>query len=188
MINFYTSRLYSKPFYKRINDLVFEEDYMFDTICDDYNAFYRYYRNQIEQIIQPKNTHRYLFVCNSILESVPLEISKKCLYFQPLIFKPDIALECGLIPLTAPNIRINKNNLYRSCKNYINVLILPSGTQDNIQIMDLSPRLDCYQALTTDNSIDEESYYFKDEEYFKSVVGQSLTDKVSFAISNKANH
>jgi hypothetical protein len=187
MTNFYTSGLYSEPFYKRINDLVFEEDYMFDTICDDYNAFYRHYKNQIEQLKQPKNTDRYLFICNSIYELVILEISKKCLYFKPLIFKPDIALECGLIPLTAPNIRINKNNLYRSCKNYINVLILPSGTQDNIQIMDLSPRLDCYQALA-DNSIDEASYYFKDEEYFKSVVGQRLTDKVSFAISNRENN
>ena len=187
MINFYTSGLYSEPFYKRISDLVFEEDYMFDTICDDYSAFYRHYKNQIESLKQPKNTDRYLFVCNSIYELVLLEISKKCLYFKPLIFKPDIALECGLIPLTAPNIRINKNNLYRSCKNYINVLILPSGTQDNIQIMDLSPRLDCYQALA-DNSIDEASYYFKDEEYFKSVVGQRLTDKVSFAISNRENN
>ena len=53
--------------------------------------------------------------------------------------------------------------------------------------MDLSPRLDCYQALA-DNSIDGESYYFKDEEYFKSVVGQRLTDKVSFAISSRENN
>ena len=62
MINFYTSGLYSEPFYKRINDLVFEEDYMFDTIWDDYSAFFKHYKSQIEQIVQPKNTDRYLFI------------------------------------------------------------------------------------------------------------------------------
>ena len=62
MINFYTSGLYSEPFYKRINDLVFEEDYMFDTICDDYNAFYRHYKNQIESLKQPKKN---LYLGNS---------------------------------------------------------------------------------------------------------------------------
>ena len=133
MINFYTSGLYSEPFYKRINDLVFEEDYMFDTICDDYDAFLKHYQGQIKKLEQSDNvdTDSNYSIFIQLLELVLLDISKQCLYFQPLIFKPDIALECGLIPLTAPNIRINKNNLYRSCKNYINVLILPSATQRN---------------------------------------------------------
>lgn len=186
MINFYYSGLYTEPFYKKINNLVFDDNYLFDMVCDNYDTLLGHYKSQIEKVEQPENTDRYSSICRQIFELVLLDIFEKRLYFQPSIFKPYTALECGLIPLTAPNIRINNNNLYRSCKNYINVLILPSGTQDNIQIMDLSPRLDCYQALT-DNSIDEASYYFKDEEYFKSVVGV-ITEKVILAISSKANN
>ena len=183
MINFYYSGLYTEPFYKKINNLVFDDNYLFDMVCNNYDTFL----GHLEKVEQPENTDRYSSICRQIFELALLDISKKCLYFQLSIFKLDTALECGLIPLTAPNIRINNNNLYRSCKNYIDVLILPSGTQDNIQIMDLSPRLDCYQALT-DNSIDEASYYFKDEEYFKSVVVGVITEKVILAISSKANN
>jgi hypothetical protein len=47
---------------------------------------------------------------------------------------------------------------------------------------DLSPRLDAYQALTN-NTIDENSYLFSDFDYFQSVVGKELTEKVLQAIS-----
>jgi len=50
--------------------------------------------------------------------------------------------------------------------------------------MDLSPRLDAYQALT-DNSIDAASDLFQDEEHFESVVGKSLTKKVIDTLSYK---
>jgi hypothetical protein len=48
--------------------------------------------------------------------------------------------------------------------------------------MDLSPRLDAYQALT-DNSIDAASDLFQDFKRFESVTGTSLTQKVLAAIS-----
>ena len=181
MTNFYNRGLYSEPFFRKINNLVFEEDYMFDTICDDYVAFFKHYKSQIEQIELPKNTDRYLFICNSILELVLLDKSKKCLYFQPLIFKPDIALECGLIPFVTRYIKFNSNSLYNSRnQSYINVLILSSRSNESNDIDDLSPRLDAYQALT-DNSIDCESLLFREEEHFQSIVGKSLTEKVKFA-------
>lgn len=177
MTNFYHSGLYTEPFYKKINNLVFDDNYLFDTICDDYDVFLKHYKSQIEKVEQPANTDRHI-ICRQLLELVLLDISKKCLYFQPLIFKPDIALQCGLIPFVTKDIRYNSNSLYgNGNKPYINILIL-SPTSDTIQeVDDLFPRLDSYQALT-DNSIDKESSLFEDEELFESVVGKSLTQKV----------
>lgn len=48
--------------------------------------------------------------------------------------------------------------------------------------MDLSPKLDAYQALT-DNTIDKGSRLFTDNGYFKHVVGSSLAKKVKQAVS-----
>lgn len=182
MTNFYHSGLYSEPFYKKINNLIFDDSYLFDTICDDYDAFLKHYKNQIEKIGQSDNvdTDSNDSACRQILELVLLDISKQCLYFQPLIFKPDIALECGLIPFVTKDIRYNSNSLYGSSKGnkpYINVLILSPKCYTTDGVYDLFPRLDAYQALT-DNSIDHESYLFEDEEYFESVVGKGLTQKV----------
>ena len=82
----------------------------------------------------------------------------------------------------AHNIRINNNSLYRSCKDFINVLILPTGTFLKIWTERLYPKLDAYQALT-DNSIDEASLLFTDPEHFAAVVGKSLTQKVMSRVS-----
>ena len=78
---------------------------MFDTICDDYDAFLKHYQGQIEKIGQSDNvdTESNDSTCRKLLELVLLDISKQCLYFQPLIFNPDIALECGLIPFVINN-------------------------------------------------------------------------------------
>ena len=178
MTNFYHSGLYTEPFYKKINNLVFDDNYLFDTICDDYDIFLDAYQNQID-ITDKQDAYT---ICRQIYELLLLDISKECLYFQPLIFKPDIALQCGLIPFVTKDIRYNSNSLYGNSKNkpYINVLILSpsSNTMDNIG--DLFPRLDVYQTLT-DNTIDIKSSLFEDEEHFTSVVGKSLTKKVKFA-------
>lgn len=48
--------------------------------------------------------------------------------------------------------------------------------------MDLSPKLDTYQALT-DHTIDKYSRLFSDLKYFEAVVGKSLTEGVLKAIS-----
>ena len=59
---------------------------------------------------------------------------------------------------------------------------MPSGTFLKIWTERLYPKLDAYQALT-DNSIDKESYLFKDPEHFASVLGKSLTKKVTNLIN-----
>jgi hypothetical protein len=112
-----------------------------------------------------------------------LEISTKRLYFQPLIFSEDIALECGLIPFITQDIKINNNNSYRSSrKPYINLLML-SPRSDTIEtIEDMFLKLDAYQALA-DGSIDKASSLFQDPEYFESVLGKTLTKKVLDAVS-----
>jgi hypothetical protein len=180
MTNFYNSGLYTEPFYNKISNLVFDEDFLLDTIINNYDVFFKHYSHAIEEVGQAESE-----VIRQMFYLSLKKISGKCLYFKPLIFNADIALECGLTPLVTPDIKINNNALYRSCHNFINILILSSSTREKVQIMDLSPRLDCYQVLT-DNSIDEASYLFQDEEHFESVVGKSLTKKVIDTLSYKS--
>ena len=177
MTNFYNSGLYTQPFYNKISNLVFDEDFLLDTITDNYDGFFKYYSCEIEEVGQAESE-----VIRQMFYLSLKRISGKCLYFKPLIFNADIALECGLTPLVTPDIKINNNALYRSCHNFINILILSSRTEEKVQIMDLSPRLDAYQALT-DNSIDAASDLFQDLKRFESVIGKSLTQKVLSAIS-----
>ena len=86
-------------------------------------------------------------------------------YFEPLVFNEEIALECGLTPFS-----------YKD----INMLAL-SGCG-----MDFSPRLDAYQALSH-NTIDKHSRFFASanecDKYFEYVVGEAITKKVFTAIS-----
>jgi hypothetical protein len=177
MTKFSNSGLYKQPFYKKVSDLVYDQDFLLDTLCDNYEVFFKHYASEIEELGETKSQ-----TINQITDLLLLKLYGERLYFDPLVFNPDIALECGLIPLTTPNIRINNNSLYRSCKDFINVLILPSGTFFKIWTERLYPKLDAYQALT-DNSIDKESYLFKDPEHFEAVVGKSLMQKVVNAIS-----
>jgi len=82
-------------------------------------------------------------------------------YFEPTIFKEQIAFECGLTPFTTDR---------------LNLLALTGCG------MDFSPMLDAYQVLTN-NTIDKESYFFSDINYFGSVVGKSITEQVKKIIS-----
>ena len=87
------------------------------------------------------------------------------IYFEPLVFDEEIALKCGLTPFT-----------YKG-KN----LLALSGCG-----MDLSPRLDAYQALSH-KTIDRNSRYFftanRLDKYFEYVVGKELAEEVLKAIS-----
>ena len=80
--------------------------------------------------------------------------------FEPIIFNKKIALECDLIPFT---LETEDKTLQ---------LLALGGCG-----MDLSPRLDAYQFLT-DNTIDKNSLYFTDQNYFKNVVGESVTNQI----------
>ena len=181
MTNFYNSGLYREAFYKKASDLVYDQDFLLDTLYDNYDAFFKHYAHKIGELEETKSQ-----TLNRITDLLLLELRGRRFYFEPLIFNPGIALECGLIPLTTPNIRINNNSLYRSCKDFINILILPSGTFLKIWTERLYPKLDAYQALT-DNSIDEASLLFTDPEHFAAVVGKSLTQKVISSVSNQSH-
>ena len=106
MTKFYNSGLYREPFYKKASDLVYDQDFLLDTLCDNYDAFFKHYACKIEELGETKSQ-----ILNQITDLLLLELQGKCFYFEPLIFNPSIALECGLIPLTTPNIRINNNSL-----------------------------------------------------------------------------
>lgn len=77
-------------------------------------------------------------------------------YYEPHREDVNAAIECGLIPFK-----------------YDGRFFLALGGCG----MDLSPKLDAYQALT-DGTIPPESTLFRDHRYFEYVVGKELTKKV----------
>ena len=92
-------------------------------------------------------------------------LSHWTMYFEPLVFDKETALKCGLTPFT-----------YKG-KN----LLALSGSG-----MDLSPRLDAYQALSH-KTIDRNSRLFftanRSDKYFEYVVGKELAEEVLKAIA-----
>ena len=92
-------------------------------------------------------------------------LSHWTIYFEPLVFDKETALKCGLTPFT-----------YKG-KN----LLALSGCG-----MDLSPRLDAYQALSH-KTIDRNSRLFftanRSDKYFEYVVGKELAEEVLKAIA-----
>lgn len=83
------------------------------------------------------------------------------IYFEPQKFDKEIAKKCGLVAFT-----------------YKDIELLGLGGCG----MDLSPKLDAYQALV-DGTIDKYSTLFSQYDYFKDVVGQSVTEEVKQAIT-----
>jgi len=94
MTNFYNSGLYTQPFYNKISNLVFDEDFLLDTITYNYDVFFKHYSCEMEEVGQTESEVELQMFYLSLKR-----ISGKCLYFKPLIFDADIALECGLTPL-----------------------------------------------------------------------------------------
>jgi hypothetical protein len=77
-------------------------------------------------------------------------------YFEPKIFDEKIAWECGLYPFEFDGME----------------LLALGGCG-----MDLSPKLDCYQAMT-DGTVDSSSMFLRDDNYAKYVVGNDRYNKV----------
>lgn len=77
-------------------------------------------------------------------------------YFEPDTYDTEVAQKCRLIPFT-----------------YKDKGLLALGGSG----MDLSPKLDCYQALT-EKSIPNNSVFFRQRDYFEYVVGKSMTEEV----------
>jgi len=155
MTNYYSSGLYLEPFFtKHRIDL----DRMYncmDDISYNFTLLSNYYRDGIEDE-QDEDEIRAI-VDERFFEA----LSYWTIYFEPIIFNEKAALECDLIPFIFEN---------------INLLALAGCG------MDLSPKLDAYQALT-DNTIDKGSRLFTDNGYFEHVVGSSLAEKVKQVIS-----
>ena len=78
------------------------------------------------------------------------------IYFQPDRVDWEVAWKCGLYPFE-----------------YYGTFMLALGGCG----MDLSPKLDAYQALTSE-SISESSQLFRDKGYFEYVVGKEITEEV----------
>ena len=159
MTNYYDSGLYSEPFF--IKHKYLELDYyaiyqeMIDS--DDFPLYAEYYGDDLDYLNREDDEDLKRQVGDLFLE----KISYWSTYFEPLIFNKKIALECDLTPF-----------VHHGTK-----LLALSGCG-----MDLSPRLDTYQALT-DRTIDKGSRLFNDNAYFEHVVGSHLAAKVKQAIS-----
>ena len=155
MTNFYNSGLYMQPFFTKHKEChIMSNEDIFDEIDYNLELFAKYHKGNFKWKYEDE-------LRDQVFDLLVEHLSCYHTYFEPIIFKEEIAFECGLTPF-----KTDKFNL---------LALVASG-------MDFSPRLDSYQALT-DNSIDEASYLFKDLEYFKSIVGKGLTQKVLDAIS-----
>jgi len=169
MTNYFNSGLYDsfcdKQFYK-------EHDIDFRTNTDDYyNIEYNrellaaYYkirsdRYNNDEHADSANYEQWERVDDKFREAL------NCwqIYFEPMIFNEEIALECKLIPFT-----------------YQGVGMLALAGYG----MDFSPRLDTYQVLTH-NTVDQYSRLVranKYDDYFEYVVGKDMMKKVLKAIA-----
>ena len=90
------------------------------------------------------------------IEQLKEDLSYWIVYYEPHREDVNAAIECDLIPFE-----------------YDGRFFLALGGCG----MDLSPKLDAYQALT-DGTIPPESKLFSDRKYFEYVVGKELTKKV----------
>ena len=86
------------------------------------------------------------------------------IYYEPDAWNEGVAITCGLTPFTYSN---NQGTIY----------LLALGGYG----MDLTPKLDAYQALVQ-GTISPDSFYFKQRDYFVSVVGENVTQRVDHSI------
>jgi hypothetical protein len=83
MTNFYNSGLYTQPFFKKTSNLVFSQDFLSDTLRDNYDVFLKHYYSEIET--EGKSESQ---ICMEMMDLVLAKISGELLCFQPLIFNP----------------------------------------------------------------------------------------------------
>jgi hypothetical protein len=152
---YFSSGLYRKPFYR-------EHDFDINELCNNIDEL-QYNRELLlkewkgEEIDDNEEDEESLF---EIVEQKFWEnLSYWNTYFEPLVFNEEVALECNLTPFT-----------YKD----VNLLAL-SGCG-----MDLSPRLDAYQALAH-GTIDRDSSFFSinNNEYFEYMAGKEIVNKMN---------
>jgi hypothetical protein len=153
MTNFYSSGLYTEPFYtkhKHVHDLICNNDNMSENLKYDHDLYIQYFCDNQKELFDQAE------VFNMVLE----DIACWTIYFEPLVFEEKTALKCSLTPFTFKE---------------VNYLALGGCG------MDLTPKLDAYQALTH-NSIDKNSLFFSRHDYFCHVVGVTISKEILAAI------
>ena len=160
MTNYYDSGLYSEPFFIKHKHLELDYYCILEEMIgsNDFHLFAEYYGDDLDYRDDDDLREQ---IGDLFLE----KISYWSTYFEPLIFNKKIALECDLTPF-----------VHQGTK-----LLALSGCG-----MDLSPRLDAYQALT-DTTIDKTSYLFTRPDYFEYVLGSTVVEKVKHVISYEAD-
>jgi len=144
-----------QPFFTKHKECdVMSNENIFDEINYNFELFAEYHKDNFDCKDEDELREQ---VYNSFCEYIGYYST----YFEPIIFKEQIAFECGLTPFTTDR---------------LNLLAL-SGCG-----MDFSPRLDAYQVLTA-NTIDKASCLFLDIGYFESVMGKSITKQIKKIIS-----
>lgn len=169
------------PFYDKREDWLenikfhIKQSYITDRnlIFDD--KLFVEYLNQNNFDTKDNNHSLYTIFYRKIMNSALLCIPAK-------EYNKEIAYKCGLIPFYYVYkyyyCHYCVQQTYYYCKGKY-LLMLEKSKDGNI---DLSPKLDAYQALTS-GTIDPNSKLFKDRAYFEQVVGVDLTQEVLAAIS-----
>lgn len=153
----FNSGLYETPFFTK-HKIDFSEEFGNGNIYMDFEDFI--YSHEIEYHEGDLNENLTDDEKEEIQHNYYEKASCRPTVFEPRIFNEKIALECGLIPFT---LETEDKTLQ----------LLALGGYG----MDLMPLLDAYQFLTH-NTIDKNSLYFTDQYYFKTVVGESITNQI----------
>jgi len=156
MTNFFNSGLYERSFFTKHKIYFYEDQEAYQETEYNYELLMEEYKMDLDLEYKDEDDLQ-----EQVDQLFWENLGYWPVYLEPLIFNEEIALECSLTPFT-----------YKG----VNMLAL-SGCG-----MDLSPRLDAYQALV-DNTIDNNSSLFSQELHFKYVVGEHITKKVLQAIS-----
>ncbi len=175
-IRFFNSGLYYKTAFYTEYDLV----NVFDNIDDDYS--YREYVSYNYDLMKTRYSEAELKnleedeIDDLVYNDFYQDINKFDTLYSPLIFKEEIALDCGLIPFNY-NFELFGN---------VNFLALSDSGFDPSIKTDLLFKLDAYQVLT-DNSIDELSYFFGSysKDIAKRVLGDDVYNRVIEAINDE---
>jgi hypothetical protein len=65
-----------EPFYKKASDLIYDQDFLLDTLCDNYDVFFKHYARKIGELGETKSQ-----ILNQITDLLLLERRGKCSYF-----------------------------------------------------------------------------------------------------------
>ena len=161
MTRYFNSGLYEDAFYTKHQIDLYNDCGVYENIEYDRQLLAEYYKDDMVFSYSADNDKWEQEIDQLFWDA----LSHWTMYFEPLVFDKETALKCGLTPFT-----------YKGKK-----LLALSGSG-----MDLSPRLDAYQALSH-KTIDRNSRLFftanRSDKYFEYVVGKELAEEVLKAIA-----